>query len=68
MTTCRKQNGLGWVALTSILAIAMVGQAVGQHPGGAHGSGEVHANPGATAGGPHQHFDGRFSHNRYYYD
>jgi len=62
MTTHTKGNRFGSVVLASILAIALSGQAIGQHTGGAH------AGSGATAGGPHQHFDSRFSHNQYYYD
>jgi len=51
-----------------VLAGAMIsasGVAVAQHTtsGGGHASGG-HA-PAATA---HQHFDGRFGHNQYYYD
>lgn len=67
MTTYRKGNVSGWLALASALAITMASQAIGQHPG-AHPGGAAHAGPGPIAGGAHQHFDSRFSHNQYYYD
>jgi len=48
---------LSGVALASILMTA--GVAMAQHAGG---------QAAAAGGGAHQHFDGRFSHNQYYYD
>ena len=48
------------LALVSVLLMAASGAAIAQHAG-------AHAG-GAAAGGAHQHFDGRFSHNQYYYD
>jgi len=41
--------------------IAASGTTIAQHAAG-------HAGSGAVGGGAHQHFDGRFSHNQYYYD
>src|SRR5579883_245187 len=51
------------LAIASTLVLALItglGLAAAQHPGGAHA--------GGLSGGPHQHLDGRFSHNQYYYD
>jgi hypothetical protein len=49
------------LALAGILAVAASGSAIAQHA--AAGAGGARLN-----GGAHQHFDGRFSHNQYYYD
>ena len=53
----------GWssLALAGLLMIAASGPAIAQHATGRAGA-------GAIGGGAHQHFDGRFSHNQYYYD
>ena len=48
------------LALLSVLLLVTSGAAIAQHAA-------AHAG-GAAAGGAHQHFDGRFSHNQYYYD
>ncbi len=60
MTTHGKHNGWGWLALAGVLAMAAIGPAIAQP-----------AAPRASrpaAGGPHEHLDSRFSHNRYYFD
>jgi len=59
----RKGNSPLWLALAGVLAITMTTQTIGQHAGGT-----ARAGPGPAAGGANQHFDGRFSHNHYYYN
>jgi len=57
-------------ALGAVLALAVALPALAQHAA-AHGGGGGGAGGGhvaAPAGAAHQHFDGRFSHDRYYYD
>lgn len=60
-------NRTVWSSL--FIAAAMIGTsqlAIGQHAvGGGHPAGGGHA---ASGGGAHQHLDGRFGHNQYYYD
>ncbi len=58
-----------WPALAATLVIGMAGTAIAQHPGGGHPSGGPPAGSQQPIGTPpHEHFDGRFSHNHYYYD
>src|SRR5665213_3015192 len=60
MNMQNKGRYLCWMARVGAIALAQCGApAIAQHAGG-------HA--AAGAGGAHQHFDGRFSHNQYYYD
>ena len=66
MTTQRVGNLWSCLALASVLMVAASGAAIAQHAGGHVGGG--HVSGGAMGGGAHQHFDGRFSHNQYYYD
>jgi hypothetical protein len=62
MSANRTRNLGGCLALASILLIvAASGPTIAQHAGG-------HAGAGAIRGGAHQHLDGRFSHNQFYYD
>ncbi|HVS77271.1 MAG TPA: DUF6515 family protein [Steroidobacteraceae bacterium] len=63
-----RQHARGWISLAaaSVLAVTLAGAALGQQPA-------ARARPPAPAasrtGAPaHQHFDGRYSNNRYYYD
>jgi hypothetical protein len=54
-------------------ALLAVAPALAQHTSGGMGGGHVsaggHLSTGHTMGmGPHQHFDGRYSHNQYYYN
>jgi len=64
MTTAMRARRCHGLMLIAMLAIA--GTALAQHPG-AHGGAVSHAGA-AAGGGPHQHFDTRFSHNHYYFD
>lgn len=63
-----KHRARGWTSLSApsilaaVLALAVSGPALAQHAGQRPG-----APPGRGAA-PHQHFDGRFSNNHYYYD
>jgi hypothetical protein len=63
---------LGWgtLLLSGLLCFGAAGSVLGQHAAGAaHGGGGAPVSGGAPlSGGAHQHFDGRFSHNQYYYD
>jgi hypothetical protein len=62
MSAHRTRNFGSCLALAGVLIIvAASGAASAQHAGG-------HASAGAIGGGAHQHLDGRFSHNQYYYD
>ncbi len=56
-----------WMSLiaASVLSLAFIGTAPGQQAGGRTGT---HPPAGRARGAPHQHFDGRFSNNRYYYN
>ncbi|MGO9992133.1 MAG: DUF6515 family protein [Steroidobacteraceae bacterium] len=61
----RFRNDWSYLALAGILALsASGGPAIAQHSGG-HAGGHAGGN---TGGGAHQHFDGRYSHNQYYYN
>src|SRR5665213_3854083 len=60
MNMQNKGRYLCWMARVGAIALAQCGApAIAQHAGG-------HA--AAGAGGAHQHLDGRFSHNQYYFD
>jgi len=60
MNMQNKGRYLCWMAQVGAIALALCGApAIAQHAGG-------HA--AAGAGGAHQHLDGRFSHNQYYFD
>lgn len=61
MRTHGKRNRWTSLALGGVLLAGASGAAVAQHTG-------AHAGGSAIAGGAHQHLDGRFSHNQYYYD
>lgn len=68
MSTYARARSRLWLAVAAALFMALGATAVAQRgPGGAHvGGGGFHG--GAMGGGPHQHFDGRFSHNQYYFN
>ena len=61
MTIMVNRMGGTIIVLVAVLALGSAPFALGQHAG-AHGAGAP------LAGGAHQHFDGRYSHNQYYYD
>jgi hypothetical protein len=61
MTMRRIGNLWSHLALASVMTLAAGGSAMAQHAAG-------HVGGGAIGGGAHQHFDGRFSHNQYYYN
>jgi hypothetical protein len=52
------------LVLVAAMALALSGAAIGQHTA-SHGGGGGGAH---LSGGAHQHFDGRYSHNQYYYN
>ena len=52
----------GAIVFAAVLAFGAAGSAFGQHAT-SHGGGGAR-----LTGGVHQHFDGRYSHNQYYYD
>jgi hypothetical protein len=59
-----KVTRISALVFASVLALGVSGWALGQHAG-SHGGGGGGAR---LTGGAHQHFDGRYSHNQYYYD
>jgi len=61
MTTFGKRIAWTSVVFAGVLALSVSGSAIGQHAGAA-------AHGGGMAGGAHQHFDGRFAHNQYYFN
>lgn len=66
MTIKHRTRTFTSLAAVSVLAVAFAGAALGQHVGGRPGA---PARAGGRIGGaPHEHFDGRFSNNHYYYD
>ena len=62
----RQRSSISLAAVVAVLAFGVVGPAPAQHAQVRPRAPSVPA--GRAGGGPHQHFDGRFSNNHYYYD